>query len=194
MPAYYSKLATMAFAMFAASYGAVPLYRIYCNVTGKGGKAVKENEDKVLSLKKNEDRIITVRFNADTSSRMAWQFEPVQGQVKIHPGETTLAFYRARNPLDKPVIGVATYSVMPYEAGLYFNKIQCFCFEEQMLNANEDVFMPVLFYIDPKFTDDPRLETTDEVVLSYTFFQSKDGGLFMPKLGTDSDGGILNTQ
>lgn len=173
--AYY--VASLGVSMFAASFAAVPLYRIYCQATGKGGQAFKEEENKIATMKTDRSRQITVNFGSSTHTSMAWNFQPLQNKVKVNLGETALAFYRATNPLDEPVIGVATYSVMPYEAGQYFNKIQCFCFEEQMLKPNEDVFMPVLFYIDPEFNKDPQLASIDEVTLSYTFFRSKDGEL-----------------
>lgn len=174
-----------AFSWLGASFGAVPLYRLYCQKTGKGGTPFKDSGEKMSTMKKNTKRLITVRFVADTYSARAWKFEPVQSHVTVYPGESALAFYRARNPLDEHVIGVATYNVIPYEAAIYFNKIQCFCFEEQLLKPKEDVFMPVLFYIDPEFCEDPRNEAVDEVVLSYTFFQSKDGGLYYPELKED---------
>lgn len=115
---------------------------------------------------------------------------------QVAPGETALAFYTAKNPLDKPVTGISTYNVVPFEAGQYFNKIQCFCFEEQQLNPNEEVFfvlltvyifnsfvistvfqvdMPVFFFIDPEFTTDPKMENIDDITLSYTFFEAKQG-------------------
>lgn len=173
---YYA--ASMAVAMFAASFAAVPLYRLFCQVTGKPGQAIKDEDSaKVADMKVDTSRTVTVRFDASTHSSMAWNFSPVQDKLVVHPGETALAFYRVRNPLDEPVIGVATYTVLPYEAGTYFNKIQCFCFEEQLLRPKEDVFMPVLFYIDPEFSKDPQLANANEVVLSYTFFRSKDGEL-----------------
>lgn len=170
---YY--MASMAVAMFGASFAAVPLYRLYCQATGKGGQAFKEDENKIVNLNVDTSRSITVKFDANTHSSIDWNFSPVQDKVIVHPGETALAFYRVKNPLDEPVIGVATYTVLPYEAGQYFNKIQCFCFEEQMLKPHEDIFMPVLFYIDPAFSKDPQLARFDDVVLSYTFFRSKDG-------------------
>lgn len=125
----------------AASYAAVPLYRIYCQSTGKGGKAIldTESDEKVASMKPVKDRKITVRFEADTSSRIAWDFKPTVSEIVVSPGETALAFYTATNPTSRPVTGISTYSVMPYEAGLYLNKIQCFCFEEQRLNPKEEV-------------------------------------------------------
>lgn len=168
-------MASVAVAMFAASFAAVPLYRLYCQATGKGGQAFKDEENKIVGMKTDKSRLITVHFDANTHSSMAWNFVPIQDKVKVHPGETALAFYRATNPLDELVIGVATYTVLPYEAGIYFNKIQCFCFEEQMLKPHEDVFMPVLFYIDPEYSKDPALGSTDNLTLSYTFFRSKDG-------------------
>ncbi|XP_041077537.1 cytochrome c oxidase assembly protein COX11, mitochondrial-like [Polyodon spathula] len=94
---------------------------------------------------------------------------------QVAPGKTALAFYKAKNPTDKPVIGISTYNVVPFEAGQYFNKMQCFCFAEQRLNPNEEVDMPVFFYIDPEFDEDPRIARVDTITLSYTFFEAKEG-------------------
>eukprot|EP00049_Salpingoeca_infusionum_P007973 m.128628 g.128628 ORF g.128628 m.128628 type:complete len:175 (-) comp13875_c1_seq1:280-804(-) len=118
--------------------------------------------------------VLRCRFNADTSANMQWKFRPQQKEVKLVPGETALAFYTATNPTDKAVTGISTYNVVPYEAGLYFNKIQCFCFEEQRLNPNESVDMPVFFYIDPEFAEDPNLVDVDDITLSYTFFKARE--------------------
>lgn len=158
------------------SYAAVPLYRIFCQSYGYGG-TVSTGHDvkKVSTMKPVKDRLFTVRFNADTAATMVWDFKPQQDVIKILPGETALAFYTARNPLDIPVTGVSTYNVVPYEAGQYFNKIQCFCFEEQLLNPHEQVDMPVFFYIDPEIVDDPRMEHVTDITLSYTFFEAKEG-------------------
>uniref|UniRef100_A0A8C3LXJ8 Cytochrome c oxidase assembly protein COX11, mitochondrial n=1 Tax=Chrysolophus pictus TaxID=9089 RepID=A0A8C3LXJ8_CHRPC len=95
--------------------------------------------------------------------------------LQVVPGETALAFYKAKNPTDKPIIGISTYNVVPFEAGQYFNKIQCFCFEEQWLNPQEEVDMPVFFYIDPEFAEDPKMAKVDSITLSYTFFEAKEG-------------------
>jgi len=159
-----------------ASYAAVPLYRAYCQSSGYGG-TVKEGHDteKVETMVKAEDRLLTIKFNADTASSMRWNFRPQQPVVHVYPGETALAFYTARNPTEKPIDGISTYNVVPFEAAPYFNKIQCFCFEEQRLNPNEEVDMPVFFYIDPDYVDDPFLENCHEITLSYTFFESKPG-------------------
>lgn len=125
-------------------------------------------------MEKVKDRVISIKFNADLAASMRWNFKPQQYEIKVAPGETALAFYTATNPTNRPVIGISTYNVIPFEAGQYFNKIQCFCFEEQMLNPNEEVDMPVFFFIDPEFAEDPKMEFVDEITLSYTFFEAKD--------------------
>jgi len=162
--------------MIGMTYAGVPLYRMFCQATGLGGQAVRGHDtSKLETMAPNKERVITIRFNADTASSMRWNFRPQQSEVKVLPGETALAFYTARNPTDKPVTGISTYNVIPFEAGQYFNKIQCFCFEEQRLNPHEQVDMPVFFYIDPEFAEDPKLETVDQITLSYTFFEAKEG-------------------
>lgn len=158
------------------TYLSVLLYRLYCQTTGKGGQAiVEELGEKIASMKSVENRKITVNFNADLNSSIMWNFKPQQPFIKVVPGETALAFYTATNPTDKPITGIATYNVVPYEAGKYFNKIQCFCFEEQQLNPHEEVDMPVFFYLDPEYAEDPFLEKIHDIVLSYTFFEAKEG-------------------
>ncbi|CAG9086992.1 Cytochrome c oxidase assembly protein cox11-mitochondrial [Plutella xylostella] len=158
------------------SYAAVPLYRIFCQAYSYGGTVGQaELDDRVGTMSVVKHRPIKIRFNADVASSMQWNFKPQQLDITVLPGETALAFYTARNPTDRPVTGISTYNVIPFEAGQYFNKIQCFCFEEQQLNPHEKVDMPVFFYIDPEFTADPRMEHVDEIVLSYTFFEAKEG-------------------
>ncbi|XP_067671211.1 cytochrome c oxidase assembly protein ctaG-like [Haliotis asinina] len=162
--------------MLGMSYAGVPLYRMFCQATGLGGQAVQGHDTtKVVSMKPVKERVIKVRFNADVASSMRWNFKPQQTDVKVIPGETALAFYTAKNPTDKPIIGISTYNVVPFEAGQYFNKIQCFCFEEQRLNPHEQVDMPVFFYIDPEYAEDAKLQTVDTITLSYTFFEAKEG-------------------
>jgi len=162
------------------SYAAVPLYRMFCQASGYGGttqthSGSDDNGDKLVGLKPNKERRIIVKFQADTAAAMQWNFRPQQTEVTLYAGETALAFYTAKNPTEKPIDGISTYNVIPFEAGQYFNKIQCFCFEEQRLNPGEEVDMPVFFYIDPEFLEDPFLENVDEIHLSYTFFESKPG-------------------
>ena len=194
---------SLAILTVGVSYAAVPLYRIYCQRTGYGGTTQKGHDtDKVETMKADKDRVLTIKFNADTAATMQWNFRPQQAEVKLYAGETALAFYTARNPTSKPIDGISTYNVVPFEAGQvilviiqlmydhmsasfplqYFNKIQCFCFEEQRLNPNEEVDMPVFFYIDPEFLEDPYLEKVDTITLSYTFFESKPG-LALPQYG-----------
>ena len=168
---------------------------MFCSAYSYGGTTgVGHDGDKVESMKRVADRVIKIKFNADIGASMRWNFKPQQYEIKVVPGETALAFYKAKNPTDLPVIGVSTYNVIPFEAGAYFNKIQCFCFEEQQLNPHEEVLknyqqlstqnfrqvsfqvdMPVFFYIDPDFVNDPKMELIDTITLSYTFFESKDG-------------------
>ncbi|XP_026733868.1 cytochrome c oxidase assembly protein COX11, mitochondrial [Trichoplusia ni] len=158
------------------SYAAVPLYRIFCQAYSYGGTTgLVEPNNNVSTMTAIKTRPIKIRFNADTASSMQWNFKPQQLDMTVVPGETALAFYTALNPTNKPVTGISTYNVVPFEAGQYFNKIQCFCFEEQQLNPHEKVDMPVFFYIDPEFNDDPKMEFVDEIVLSYTFFEAKEG-------------------
>ncbi|XP_050521669.1 cytochrome c oxidase assembly protein COX11, mitochondrial [Daktulosphaira vitifoliae] len=158
------------------SYAAVPLYKMFCQAFSYGGTLSHNiEESKLETMKPIAHRQIKVHFTADTSSNMQWNFKPLQTEIKVAPGETALAFYTAKNPLDKPVTGISTYNVVPFEAGQYFNKIQCFCFEEQQLNPKEEVDMPVFFFIDPDFVSDPKMENIDDITLSYTFFEAKQG-------------------
>jgi len=113
---------------------------------------------------------IRITFNASVSDVLPWKFTPQQREVRVLPGETALAFYTATNTSDEDIIGVATYSVTPGQVAGYFSKIQCFCFEEQRLNAGETVDMPVFFYIDPEFCNDVNMKGIETVTLSYTFF------------------------
>lgn len=187
-------LVSIGILLLGMSYLAVPLYRVFCQVTGIGGASnlAKHGDEKVENLVKVEDRQLRILFTADTASHLHWHFKPVQREVYVYPGETALAFYTARNPTDRPIIGISTYTVLPFEAAKYLNKIQCFCFEEQRLNPHEQVDMPVFFYIDPEFVNDPWLQKTSTVTLSYTFFEAKDGFKFVPQQGiTTSHNRIL---
>ncbi|CAI5447072.1 unnamed protein product [Caenorhabditis angaria] len=158
------------------TFAAIPAYRIFCEQTSFGGLTqVAKDFDKIAAMKKCEDRLIRVQFNSDVPSSMRWEFKPQQHEIFVHPGETALAFYTARNPTDKPIIGISSYNLTPFQAAYYFNKIQCFCFEEQILNPGEQVDLPVFFYIDPDYVNDPALEYLDSILLSYTFFEAKSG-------------------
>mmetsp|Transcript_6004 Transcript_6004/g.7566 ORF Transcript_6004/g.7566 Transcript_6004/m.7566 type:complete len:281 (-) Transcript_6004:33-875(-) len=156
------------------AYAAVPLYKMFCQATGFGGttrQATMDQAKKMVPVKGAHP--ITVRFAASTSDTLQWKFQPQQREVKVVPGETALAFYTAYNKTDEPIVGVATYNITPLKAGVYFNKIQCFCFDQQRLRPKEEVDMPVFFYIDPEFAIDPQMANVRDIVLSYTFFKAK---------------------
>eukprot|EP00986_Skeletonema_menzelii_P009400 scaffold4266_cov139-Skeletonema_menzelii.AAC.24 len=142
---------------------------------GRGARTWTDEEaaEKLASLRPVKDgRLITVRFDSTVGDVLPWSFIPAQLDVKVVPGETALSFFTATNKSDKAITGVATYNVHPPKVGLYFNKIQCFCFEEQRLLPGETVDMPVFFFIDPEIMDDPQLKHVNNVTLSYTFFQT----------------------
>lgn len=152
--------------MFA--YASVPLYRIFCQVTGFGGTTQRAARDSATIV----DRMMRVDFNADTDPNLPWKFAPLQHFVDVKLGANTLIAYSAENVSNEPIRGVATYNVTPHEVGRYFVKIQCFCFEEQVLAPHQKVNMPVSFYIDPAILDDPEARDITRVTLSYTFFES----------------------
>lgn len=155
-------------AMGSLGWAAVPLYDMFCRVTGYGGTTARsESGAETMS-----DRTVIVRFDASKSKDMPWDFHPVERTMEVRLGETTLAFYEATNPTDAPVAGTASFNVTPYAAGPYFVKIDCFCFTEQVLDAGETVSMPVTFYVDPDMLDDAEAEGIPEITLSYTFYVS----------------------
>ncbi|MEQ8747283.1 cytochrome c oxidase assembly protein [Pyruvatibacter sp.] len=153
--------------MVGMAYAAVPLYDLFCRVTGYGGttQASSEFSDVVL------DRMVTVRFDANTSRDLPWGFRPQQVSTDINIGADGLAFYTAENLSDKPVVGTATYNVTPQKAGVYFAKVECFCFTEQVLMPGESIDMPVSFFVDPAIADDPNMDDVSTITLSYTFFE-----------------------
>jgi len=158
------------------TFAAIPAYRMFCEATSFGGLTqVAKDFDKISAMEKVQDRLIRVQFSADVPSSMRWHFKPLQPEIYVHPGETALAFYSAKNPTDKPIVGISSYNLTPFNAAYYFNKIQCFCFEEQILNPGEEIELPVFFYIDPDYANDPSLENLDSILLSYTFFEAKSG-------------------
>ncbi|CAL1716345.1 unnamed protein product [Somion occarium] len=156
------------------TYAAVPLYRMFCAATGFAGTpkvGMGKYEAERLVPVEDAGRI-KVHFNADTSDALPWTFTPQQKFVSVLPGETSLAFYKARNDSKQDVIGIATYNVTPDRIAPYFSKVECFCFEEQKLLAGEEVDMPLLFFIDKDVLEDPACRNLDDVVLSYTFFNT----------------------
>ncbi len=159
------RLVALVVFMLAAAFAAVPLYDLFCRVTGFSGTTqfVESESDVVLS-----DTMV-VRFSANKMSDIPWEFSAVEPQMKVRIGETNLAFYEAYNPTDDVITGTASYNVSPLELGGYFNKIDCFCFVEQTLQPGERVQMPVSFYIDPEFVEDPDVKNMKSITLAYTF-------------------------
>lgn len=153
--------------MGAMAWAAVPFYDWFCRVTGYGGttNVAETGSDVVL------EREITVRFDASKERGMPWEFKPVQQKMTIKIGETGLAFYEAYNPTNRPIAGSASYNVAPYDAGAYFSKIQCFCFEEQVLQPGQRVMMPVSFFVDPELVEDRDAKFAKSITLSYTFYE-----------------------
>ena len=158
----------LAIAMVGAAYASVPLYNIFCKVTGYGGttQTATKGAGKVL------DRMVTVRFDASTARGLDWEFKPLQLQQKIHIGENSLARFRAVNRSDHAITGQASYNITPQKAGAYFVKLQCFCFTEQTLAPGESAEMPVTFFLDPELDKVHELDTVKEVTLSYTFYNA----------------------
>ncbi len=156
--------------MASLAYASVPIYRIFCQKTGYGGTPTlgKMNTGVVIN-----NRIIKVKFNSDVAPHLPWEFEPLQSYIHLKAGENGLAFYRVRNNSNEPVSGIATYNVTPDKAGIYFNKVQCFCFIEQTLDPGKWVEMPVQFFIDPELAKDSNLKDVTSITLSYTFFPTK---------------------
>jgi cytochrome c oxidase assembly protein subunit 11 len=153
--------------MIGLSFAAVPLYRLFCQVTGYAGTTQRADAPSAQAT----DRVISIRFDANIASELKWSFQPVENRIDLRIGENRLAFYKAVNRTDTPLTGTATFNVTPELAGAYFNKVDCFCFTEQALGPGQEVDMPVSFFIDPAILDDPDARNIEEITLSYTFFK-----------------------
>ncbi|WP_289081406.1 cytochrome c oxidase assembly protein [uncultured Sulfitobacter sp.] len=153
--------------MGGLAWASVPFYDWFCRVTGFGGTPgqVAGAEGEVL------DQTIKVRFDGSLNEDMPWEFKPVENEMELRIGETGLAFYEAYNPTDHPVAGQASYNVTPYAAGAFFEKIECFCFTEQVLAPGERVQMPVSFFVDPEIVEDRDGKYVHTITLSYTFYE-----------------------
>lgn len=155
--------------MIGAAYASVPLYKLFCQVTGYGGTTQRTNQYSTKIL----DRDITVRFDTNTSGGIPWDFAPVTRDVTMKIGETVEAKFRATNLFNRPSAGRATFNVTPELAGAYFNKVECFCFTDTTLKPGETLDMPVVFYVDPAIVDVPELKDIRTITLSYTFFATE---------------------
>ncbi|MFI5002708.1 MAG: cytochrome c oxidase assembly protein [Reyranellales bacterium] len=163
------QLVVLVVGMVGLAYAAVPLYEAFCKATGFGGTpiAVQEGDRPVLA------RTVTVRFDSNVDPNLPWRFEPLERQVTLRLGEEHLAHFRATNRSQRPIVGTATYNVTPESAGPWFDKLQCFCFTEQLLMPGQSVDMPVVFFVDPEMDKDRRYDNIRTVTLSYTFYEAK---------------------
>ena len=166
-----------ALAMLGLGFAAVPLYRMFCQVTGFGGTTQRATEsDAALAERFARSAgagTISIRFDGSIDRGMPWQFAPAQTTQTVAIGQRSMAFFTAKNLSDHAITGKASFNVEPEQAGPYFNKIQCFCFTEQTLKPGEEARMPVLYYVDPKALDDPNMKGVEQITLSYTFHEFK---------------------
>ena len=163
--------------MVGLAFASVPLYQLFCQVTGYGGSTSRV--ESVASVTGNpvatdEKRMITVRFDSNVNSALPWKFKPAQKEITLPIGSEALAHYTAVNTSDETVIGTATFNVTPYKAGEYFNKVECFCFTEQKLAPGEEASLPVTFFVDPEMFNDPNARDLRTITLSYTFYRDPD--------------------
>jgi len=162
------RLGIAAVAMFGFGFAMVPLYDVFCDITGINGKTGRIELEEALSQKVDEDRLVTVEFLATVHSDLPWEFRPMVRKIKVHPGEVTEVNYYARNKTDDVVTGQAVPSLAPGLAAKYFSKTECFCFTRQALGPGEGKEMPLRFIVDPELPENVRT-----VSLSYTFYQAK---------------------
>lgn len=176
-------LATVVAAMVGLSFAAVPLYDMFCKVTGYGGTTQRASAGADRTL----DRMVTVRFDANVSG-LPWRFAPEAPQVHVKLGETALVNFIAENTGSKATTGTATFNVQPDASGMYFNKIECFCFTEQRLEPGERIVMPVQFFVSPDMADERDMKATRTITLSYTFFPVEGAGQPVAQAGGDGGG------
>jgi len=157
-----------ALAMLGLGYASVPLYRMFCQVTGFGGTTQRVSEEQAAGVKVVNDTVV-IRFDANVERGMPWAFKPLQVTDTVSIGGRDMAIFTAKNLSDKPITGRASFNVEPEQAGRYFNKVQCFCFTEQTLKPGEEVRMPVIYYVDPAILQDPEAKDIEQITLSYTF-------------------------
>jgi cytochrome c oxidase assembly protein subunit 11 len=164
-----------ALAMLGLGYAAVPLYRLFCQVTGFGGTTqVASESDAARAAAAATGQTISIRFDGSTAGNMPWTFHPSQTTDTVIIGQRDIATFVARNNGTKTITGTATFNVEPEQAGRYFNKIQCFCFTQQTLAPGQEVTMPVLYFVDPAMLDDPNMKGVEQITLSYTFHRAAD--------------------
>ena len=155
--------------MLGLAYAAVPLYQAFCRATGFAGTPQVAQE----GVRPISNRTVEVRFDSNVDPNLSWRFEPVQREVKVKLGEEKLVHYRVTNVSQRPIVGTSTYNVTPEHSGAWFNKLQCFCFTEQLLLPGQSMDMPVVFFVDPEMDKDRRYDNVRTITLSYTFFEAK---------------------
>ena len=165
-------LSSVVAGMVGLAFASEPLYRIFCEVTGYAGTT--QVASTVPKSNEISQRVVAVRFDANVNSKMPWTFKPVQREVEVRLGEQALAYFEATNDSEQPLVGTASFNVTPYKAAIHFNKIDCFCFTQQVLKSGETMKMPVTFFIDPELAKDSNADDLRTITLSYTFFQDDD--------------------
>ena len=160
-------------AMLALGFASVPLYRIFCQVTGFGGTTMRATEAEASAVQIT-NKLISVRFDANVDRQLPWLFQMEQTTQELRIGARKMAFYSAKNLSNQPITGIASFNVEPEQVGKYFHKIQCFCFNEQTLQPGQSVNMPVIYYVDPKILQDPEVKDIEQITLSYTFHRAAD--------------------
>jgi cytochrome c oxidase assembly protein subunit 11 len=172
----HAKVIASCLAVLGAMCGTVAysptLYRMFCAATGYGGTTQRVLADTAAV----SSQTVNVEFDSNVAPGLPWRFEPLQRNVTVHLGEQTLVFFTAENTGDETMVGHATFNVTPQSSGIYFNKIQCFCFNEERLEPHQKVKMPVVFYVDPAFGKDPEMRQVSTITLGYTFFRSANPG------------------
>jgi cytochrome c oxidase assembly protein subunit 11 len=182
-------LVGLVIAMGGLAFASVPLYRLFCQVTGFGGVTQRAEVAPAAVAGKT----MTVRFNSDTSPDLPWTFQPLQREMTLEIGATGLAVYRVTNNSNMRIVGQATFNVTPYDVGYYFTKLECFCFQEQVLEPGQSAELPVTFFIDPAILADGEAKDIHTVTLSYTFFRAPDQDGTQQKVSDAADGtGTVN--
>lgn len=163
----------LAAAMVGLGFASVPLYRLFCQVTGFGGTTQVASESQAAGAAAGATgETMSIRFDGSTARDVPWSFKPVQATDTVTIGQRDMAVYVARNDGPTPITGTATFNVEPAQAGYYFNKVQCFCFTEQTLQPGEEVQMPVVYYVDPAILEDEFMADVEQITLSYTFHRA----------------------
>jgi cytochrome c oxidase assembly protein subunit 11 len=167
---------SLAAAMVGLGFASVPLYRLFCQVTGFGGTTMRISEAQAATIQASSNTI-SVRFDSNVASDLPWTFRPERTRETLSVGARDMMVFIAKNESSQPVTATATFNVTPSQAGPYFSKVQCFCFTEQRLEPGQQIRMPVVYYIDPKILDDPDARDVQEITLSYTFYPVDEAGV-----------------